>query len=782
MSDNGERETGMKKIWKVLEWAAIAAVMHYCICLFLTNSSTFRIPFVFLHRKIMFGSVVALGVLRFGWGSIRELVERKDRRDVPRVLLRGVLTGAAVVLCTLITKKFDYTFMVYLPFVAMCLYRIEAEKVLKVFTAVLGTMLAVTVLCALSGAIRNLLYLRGITWGQMRSSYGICYPTDLAAYLVYFLVLLFACMRKESRGQSVLLLLLVLGTVAVIAVYIDARNSLICAALIALVVLYDRLSEDVLSGRKGTKWIRKTVDGLTIASFPLLGAVMLGLSWLYGQGNGLAVKINGMLSDRLSLTWTSLNQYGIRLFGALTPQTGWGGRLVNTEGYEFLDSTYALLLIRYGIFFTILVGCLWVWMTRKAIRTGHRRIALAMALIAFHSFMEHHFPELNYNILLVMPLCLFGKGSETAESPAAVKPPADGRKAAAGWIAGAVVAAGFVLLLPKMLSLARCLFAMKGWQNILDWYWDGYETLGAMVCWLVCLAAWVGLWFALRRGIAELLAKKRLSWRAPAGLAAATVVFVGGFLLVRGQIAAGQGPYAEQMEKEAAAVEQVLAAAEQPVYAGQMEELYKRRFNGISDRIFTPEELARSCKGSILLEHDNEAYQLLNTGAKYTELSPSMGLFTYDEAVIAKLSEAGYAFHDYYSAEREVKLSTYRWNEPEPTEYDALNLPANWRLVLRGPFEEQYAGSYTVTYKLKLKDSDLIGQDQEVCVLRAVTQYGDVEMTSRIVKANEFDQKGNLTVEMNYRTGTTRGVEYRVYVIDGAQVGVRKVSWKQTSR
>lgn len=61
----------------------------------------------------------------------------------------------------------------------------------------------------------------------------------------------------------------------------------------------------------------------------------------------------------------------------------------------------------YGGVYLLAMCVLWTWTTVKAIRGGNRKLALAMGVIAFHSVMEHHFTEVNYNILAVMPLAVY---------------------------------------------------------------------------------------------------------------------------------------------------------------------------------------------------------------------------------------------------------------------------------------------------------------------------------------------------------------------------------------
>ncbi len=763
---------------RVTEIAALCAVMHYIFHLFF-RSTTFRFVYDDTYLSITFSLLVVLGLTRLFSGLWQEMADQKDWNSVRPVLLKGFLALLTLIPCAAVANAHNYTFVIYLPYVAFCLYGIRPEKVLKVFSVCVGFLLAAVILCALSGAIRNLVYLRKGTWGKMRSSYGICFPTDFASYLVFLLLFVWCAARKKSGWLTAAFVLVALLAAWGILYYTDSKNSALCCLLLAVMVLYDMLQETVLSRHPKTGWIQKTVDFLTAAAFPVFCAVMAGMVWLFGRGTELAYTLNGYLTNRLGQGWSAFKTYGINAVGALTPQTGQGGTvLYDTASATFIDSSYMLLAVRYGWVLLLLVLCLWVWMTRKAIRTGHRRLALAMALIAFHSFTEHHFTELNFNILLAMPLCCF------AGKPAALpKKAAPNRKSIlSGWISAVPVAGLFVLLLPRLLSVSRCLFALQGWTDGGTWEESREQSLFALLCWLGVLGGLAGLWLALRRLLGDILLKKRVSLAAVGALVLLLGAAGFGAYRVNGVLQQGAETYSADLEEDAPALREVLSAAKEPVYAGSLEELYRQHADGLQSRIFSEEELGRIGRGSLLTESNREGYQLINTGAKYVPISPRIGLFIYDKALAEALGSKGMPVYSYYSAEREENLEVFaRLNEAEQAGDGWVRLRGAENPLRYGPYLQQYAGEYAVIYSLRLADPTLRERepDREVCLLRVAAELGENTRAEKILRAGDFDEQGRLTVPLHYNVGDTYGVEFKVYPRDDLEILLNRIAWKR---
>lgn len=759
-------------LFRVTEWAALFAVLHLCIFRFL-ESTTFRFPINNIYRGFTLASVMTLGVLRILMFTVRDIRQASTKKQKDDLILRIITIAVLSAPCIIIAVFTGYRGFVYIPFAAFCLYGIDTAKVLKAFIICIGTMLAVTILNALSGSIENILYLGKGRRGILRGSYGIGFPTDFASYFIYLFLFFWAIQRRRNIGHTAVFFVLALLMAWGIYTYPRSNTSTICSIVIALAVLYDWLHWRVLSIHEGTKWITKIVDLFTIGAFPLFAVGMYGLTWLYGHGNGLAVQLDKWMTGRIHLIWNAYIKYGVHAFGAVTPQNGFGGSLIHTETYEFLDSSYGLLLIRYGWVFTLIAAVLWVWMTKKAIQTGHRRLALVMAVIAFHSISEHHFPEMNYNILLVMPLCSFALIRQPEEKKIVSK------EIIAGWLAGVAVAVPCVFLLPGMLSRTRALFAIQGWTG------GGEKVLGAVFYWLLWLAIPVAAWLLLRKLLRQVLSKqtKGLESYRPtlAGLLAILLAGTAGILWTNRQISEGSRAYEPQITADRGAVETVLNNAQEPVYAGQTEEYYKRAFAGFSDRILSPEEICRSGRGSLFLEHDNEGYQLMKTGALYTEISPYTGLFTYDDTVVEALEEKGYRFHDYYSAERQVNLAEEaERNGLEQTENGHLKLLGRERSLLSGPCLDQFGGIYTVTFDLQLtmEEQRKYAAGEEIATLWVSEQWGKTIRAEQVIHAGDFSADGKLTVSLNYKVGNTQGVEYLVLCRDDADVLVNQIGWR----
>lgn len=749
---------------KWTEWIAIGAVINYSLYLFL-RSTTFWFTFTELYQQVSWYLLVIIGAVRLGMGLYGEWKNSGTSREKTLIAGKIFIAAASILFCEIVAQRFRYTFLSYLPFAAFCLYGIKPEKILKIFIVCIGSALAVTILCALSGSIINYLYPGYGRRGQIRAAYGIVYPTDFASYFIYLFLFCWCARRREGKIYTAAYIVLALFMGYMLYTYPHSETSTICSILIAVVVLYVSVTEN--NRKKSAGRLLKVTDSLAIWAFPILGAVIWIMTVLYGTGNETMARINELMSGRLNLIWTAFRKYGIQAFGALTPQSGWGGGLIKTSEYEFLDSTYALLPIRYGWVLMLLAGAIWVGMTRKALRSGCRRIAYTMALIAFHSFSEHHFPELNFNILLAMPLCAFVESARKTEEEKA-------KTGTVRWICRAAGIATVFLLLPRALSWVRCVVALNGWTG------GGDNSMKAGFFWLGCIAIAALFAYSLRKLPGEMKTPEKPTRNALAGVLIAVCLAAGITLGLNDRINVGAAAYEEQLETERPAVETALKAATEPVYAGQMEEIYKRKFTGFSDRILSPEEIARNGRGSVLLEREDEGYQLMFTGAKFTELTPYSGLFTYNRNLEEEMSRDGYRFDNYYSVEKEANLT-------DAAARSGLNTE-DGEVILRGRDAElkcrldmdQYRGTYEVTFELELTDIEAEDdENHEICGLRVTTLWGQETLMERTLYEADFGGDGKLTAILEYSTENVRGVDYGINGRDGIEVRVKRVSWKQ---
>jgi hypothetical protein len=155
--------------------------------------------------------------------------------------------------------------------------------------------------------------------------------------------------------------------------------------------------------------LRAAGDWVTALVVVVFAGAMIYLLFSYENGGAWVQRVDEMLSYRLKYTNNGLLKYGVHPFGSRFELIGagrtTGGWIAN---YNFIDCSFHLILIRYGYIMLVAVLAIWVFEIRTAQKSDDRRLALVLALIAFHSISEHHLIDMYYNIALSMPLAMYG--------------------------------------------------------------------------------------------------------------------------------------------------------------------------------------------------------------------------------------------------------------------------------------------------------------------------------------------------------------------------------------
>ena len=739
-------------ILKATEGLALFVVMHYCLFRFMEPTS-FDFMYSSLYSKLTFFSLLVVGFLRLAIGLWEEY---KTSGITKGLIAKILLIGISGICCILLEIKYEYTFFLYLLVAAFCLYGIDADKILKAFSICIGTMLVTTILCCLAGAIPNNLYFssEGSRDHLLRASYGVTYPTNFASYFVFLFLFLWC---SGNRKPVLPLLGLILLTGLFIYNHTNSNSSELCLLLIAVFILWESLEHRFLY--KYNK-ILDITGWIASLAFPILGVIFYGLTWLYGKGNAFAIQADTFLHGRLSLTWDGIQTYGINAFGAATTQNGAGGGDIPlwTGSYNFLDSSYGLMLVRYGWVLTLVVTVLWVWMTRRAVRTGHRALAYAMLIIAVHSFSEHHFPEINYNILLAMPLCYL----LPCEEQESKKLPEKSIVRWVPWLVFGSIAVCCLIFLPLILARLRTVVDLNGWEN----------SLPVFICCLLCVILIGLLMFFLSRLICSRIEKKTEKMSC-VGLICTVCIICGVFGWMGITVYNGAGEI--RLSTDADPIHIILSTTDEPVYADPLEELYQREYSGITGHIWTPEELAGIRKGTILMDREPEKNKLIETGAIYAEISDYSSIYTYDKDVAEALRSAGYTCRGYYYSERVMdNRQIAELNNLETSEDGSLVLTRDEKKICDEPKLSLYSGAYRTTFELSL---DSQPDEETVCIVAVTTHAGENQVFQREIMANEFDKNGHAFVVCDYTIHSSPLVRFEV---EGrSSLKVNRISWKR---
>lgn len=681
--------------------------------------------------------------------------------------LKSAALASAVALIYLLVYVNDrYPFLLYTAVIVVGLADIDYHRILKLYLYTVGAFFVITVIAGITGTITNYIYVRAER--GIRSSWGICYPTDLASTYLY--VLLFAWVAWRKLPDWVMLILSV--TSVLLAGRITySSTGVICSVLFFVMILYHMLEQKIREKGSYNFIGFKIIDALLTAAFPLFGCVFFVLMGTYAKGMGIGYKFDHFLSKRLSLSVEAYRNYGLKPFGTPFEQIGAGFSSVMRSGYNFVDSSYALILIRYGVLLFLVICVLWSLMTRKAIEIGDRRLALVMGLIALHSISEHHFMEAHCNILLVMPFasyvlpaCNKTEGNESHKT----------QTVKAAYITAAVMILAAVAFLPALLSLVKTIYEIEDLTG-----GNAHAPLVIVGNLLIILTA-AGIAGCFYRLLALWITEKRLSKKHLFGLLLCLCVVSGGILYIRDSIRTEIRQKAERLKAESGVIDLALKAASGKVYAGTCPAVYKTCFPGISYSVFAGEELARHYGSTVIMDSDTEYQGFIKSGFLYVPISDNHSIYTSDAAVIRALSDAGLHMTSYYNAVKSVNMRyEARLNGLGYSEEKGVLVRGSKQSLLYGPYVDLFGGKYTVRFHLTAPEES---KDEEgyAAKLQIWTDQGQEKLLEKEVQKTEFNENGEAVVSIPFYVGDVHDVEFSVIPGKKHSVYVRAIEYQRT--
>ena len=650
---------------------------------------------------------------------------------------------------------------------------LEYGKILKVYIAAAAAVLFPAIFLAWAGEIENYVYVREMT---IRSSWGIKYPTDLMS-LLFFLCLAVWIAAKDKND----LWFLVPGGILTVMAYsvADSRTGVLCGVVLMIVICIS-----YLLSRKRVKILRKIIEFCACAAFSAFTVLMNALMFAYRAGNPIAVKVNGAMSNRLALAAQALNDYGLSLFGKPIPQVGHGGSAFIKPDYYFIDTSYHLILLQFGIVTLIMVNILWVLLTRKAFRIGDTRLGLALAMVAFNAITEHHIMQPNYDVFIIMPFAILAAPKRVVEKPYraahAAEDPRIGFKGGVSRIAAVMVlAAASIGVFFALLPMARTVFSIL---NI------GDRTTERKLTWLICIGGLCMVVLVLHSLFALMTNKenRKKPQRAKyiAAITAFCIVLAAGVVYANIIIGRGAEKNADMVASEKEAIEIVNSSKSGKFYVSDLPSIYNRTYGGVSTSLFNGEELGRYNNASVVMDVHTDSPCFFNTGFLYTPISDKHALFTNDRAVSEALQDAGYHLTAYYPVLTNVDMQDEaKRNNRDLNEDGSITLKGEKKKLRKGPRADLRAGRYTFTYDLAIDEASLNNKAQNpdgACRLKVTYYKGKYLVSEVTIDYDQFDKNGNAHIEQVCDMPDAENTDIKVLPIGNNVITVKGISYQKT--
>ncbi len=275
----------------------------------------------------------------------------------------------------------------------------------------LGVLLLTFVLC-LAGVLPDYQDLMG---DMVRHSFGTTHCMDLAAHGC-FIILIYIFVKNGILRWYEYAGIIVLSVLNVFL--IGGQNSLFCVILATIGCVMQEVCQK--KRWKLPQGISKVWCGALLLAFCIFAAIYFGLNYTYtedpkmfyhriGSLSGLENSLRTSSSVTRVLPFSWFGRYFLQ-FGS-----GYGGLAEKMGFYTFLDCSYIRIYVMYGIVAFILFMLVFSAIQYRLLKKGMKYGMFLLAIVAFHSFLEHRLIDPAYNVFLLLAFSAVPTGGWSKE-------------------------------------------------------------------------------------------------------------------------------------------------------------------------------------------------------------------------------------------------------------------------------------------------------------------------------------------------------------------------------
>ena len=337
-------------------------------------SSTFYFQYYkgWLYNLILVGCLLLL--------LIREIEKDKIKFSlIPLLLLTCFLS---LIMLKNGPNKYTFWLLIYI----FCARDINFRKIAR-FTWILSSIVFLLIIVSSQlGIIRDYYDY----WsGRTRHYLGFLYPL-YPSTVMFNITALYICDKHKNISWFALMILA--GINYFLYSLTDSRLCFITACIIILIAVVMKLCPTILNHMK-------IISFLMIASFPL-GFMISYFGTVLYRPYGLMNRLNNILGGRLELGQRSIKEYGSSLFGQ---RIEWIGNGLSAEGtkstaeYNFVDSLYLQVFLRYGLIFSIIAIVILTMVLVYFYQNKEFLLLALFSVLAVHAIIDNLIFYLHYN-------------------------------------------------------------------------------------------------------------------------------------------------------------------------------------------------------------------------------------------------------------------------------------------------------------------------------------------------------------------------------------------------
>lgn len=325
-----------------------------------------------------------------------------DKFDFKEIYWVSLMLIVGILVSVISTNRIILDFALF----AISIKGTKFDNILDIYIIINFIFVVLAVACSHLGLIENLEFVRN-SHSRVRYSNGFTYATDFMSRLFYMLtaIVIRGKFKQLSLSQFILDLALIYLVISFAFFSTDARIDYISIVFLFLLAMYSYFYKSNCRFRtlKCFDQTLKFISKHYLKIFTLLITMPIILTYLYDGNNRFLVMLDKLITSRLKYGSILFKRIGVGLFGNPFVMNGLGRKsyISRFMEYNFIDSSFVLLLVRYGLVVFILIWLLNVYI-QSSLHKLSPVITCVLLLIVANSTVSHHYIELGYNYTLLL--------------------------------------------------------------------------------------------------------------------------------------------------------------------------------------------------------------------------------------------------------------------------------------------------------------------------------------------------------------------------------------------
>ncbi len=277
-----------------------------------------------------------------------------------------------------------------------CTCTSDEKKILKLSCIIQGGVLFLTIVCALTRITQNLV----VDEERMRYSLGFAWAS-YAPNLFLFVSMQYMLLRRDKISWLELIVMEAINSF--IFLQTDTKMSFLVLTVLVCVIGVNRVvsvKQYLLQVKEKFFYLKKVY--LILPWVCALFAVFLPL---YRQESLFWKIMNSGFSGRLEYGKNAIMNYGFSLLGQKIDMQGFSVLGKTYEVYNYVDSSYLQIAIRYGIVLLAFICVLYGAALLKMCQRRDGRFLLLLLVILFLCVEEPFLFDVSFNVFPVLIFC-----------------------------------------------------------------------------------------------------------------------------------------------------------------------------------------------------------------------------------------------------------------------------------------------------------------------------------------------------------------------------------------